>query len=220
MTDLLRTKISRAAAAIARDFKTDEPADAGLILIDLDELLDAVVRIADDQIHQLAGAPVEILRLPIRHHNAITRNGIRTVNQLAACTHDELLNTPGLGAAALIEITTALAARNRTLAGGRQDNKIQGAAAGEGTNPDTEAPADFFQAGHTYIQAKPYTPPEALTVFQCRSVTTFPGTDGLAGEPIAFGFATPAHPGDHWSVYLCRQAVWAEGWTETESEAG
>lgn len=219
MTDLLRTKISRAAAAIARDFKTDEPEDAGLILIDLDELLDAVVRIADDQIHQLAGAPVEILRLPIRHHNAITRNGIRTVNQLAACTHDELLNTPGLGAAALIEITTALAARNHTLAPTRQNDKTQNAAA-EGGDHHPTPPADFFQAHRTYIQNWPDAKPEHCTVFRCEAVTDFPGDSPHTAGLIAMGFSTSGHRPGYWSVYLCRMSTWREGWTEYDEAAG
>lgn len=80
-------------------------------------------------------------------------------------------------------------------------------------------PADFFEAGKTYIEAKPFMAPEGLTVFRCIAVDKFPAE--LDGDLIAFGFATPAYPGDRWSLFLCRQAAWAAGWHEyDEGEAG
>lgn len=79
------------------------------------------------------------------------------------------------------------------------------------------APVDFFQAGKTYIEAKPFTAPEALTVFRCIAVDQFPGHGGPAGDLLALGFATDASRDDHWNFFLCRQEAWAEGWTEYDT---
>lgn len=202
MTDALRSRIGRAAIALARD--SGGSLDSGnLILIDLDELLDAVLRIVNE--HR-GGTPLYELDLSMRIHNALKAAGIRSIEQLAAWDREQLLDTRNLGQTSITEIQQALAARGLAL----------------GTCPAPAAPVpDFFQAGHTYIQAKPFTAPELLTVFRCIVVTDFPGRDDGAG-PLAFGFATPAHPGDRWSIYVCRQAIWTDGWTEydqTNSEA-
>lgn len=212
MTADLRTKLGRAITAIAHDLKTD-PDDGHLLLLDTEQLLDTVIRITDE--HH-SGTPLDQLGLTRRTENAIAALGIRSIEQLTARTRDEILNTRNMGQHGIRAIEEALAHRGLTLAEAdpRQDHKTNSAAAGESGDPDPTAPADFFQAGRTYIQAKPYTPPENLTVFQCWSIATFPGTGEIAGEQLAFGFATAAHPGNHWSVYLCRRETWTEGWTE------
>lgn len=96
--------------------------------------------------------------------------------------------------------------------------EMAGMMLGQNTVDGKLAPADFFQPGHTYIEAKPFTAPEGLTVFRCIAVDEYPGRPG---EILALGFATPAYPGDNWNVFLCRRGAWAEGWTEyDEGEAG
>lgn len=215
----LRTKLQRAITAIAHDLKTD-PDEAHLLLLDTNELLDTVIRITTDH---FGGTPLDQLGLTRRTENAIHGLGLRSIEQLTASTYDEILEARNIGLQGIADIQKALAARGLKLADRRQDDKTKTAAAGESGDHHTTAPADFFQAGHTYIQAKIYTPPESLVVFQCRSIATFPGTDGPAGEQIAFGFATPAHPGNHWTVCVYLPADWAKGWTEydeTGSEAG
>lgn len=57
---------------------------------------------------------------------------------------------------------------------------------------------DFFEAGKTYIENEPYRAPEVTAVFMVVWLGTLPGTDTV----FAFGFTTPAFPGDKWEVYL------------------
>ncbi|MFJ5120859.1 hypothetical protein [Kitasatospora sp. NPDC088548] len=52
--------------------------------------------------------------------------------------------------------------------------------------------ADFFQAGHTYIQTFPDS--QLVRFFQCAAVAAHPRT----GEPRAFGFEGAATPGQDW----------------------
>lgn len=213
MTDQLRARIARATHAIAHDFKTDEPGDADLILIDAEQLLDTVERIVDEHITGLAGQPIEALGLDPRYYNPLAREGIRTLDQLAARTRDDLLDIRGLGATAIAHIQTALATHGLTLTNPA------------GTANRTAEPAaipDFFQAGKTYIQDRPARDRKNLTIFRCEAVIAYPGQPWAGGEPgelIAFGF-TPA-AGGTWSLYVCASRAWAEGWTEyDESEAG
>lgn len=216
MNQNLRAKLTRAITAIAQDLKAD-PGDAdGLILLDVDELLDTVIRVTT-QHH--SGTPLDELELPQRFRNALDRIGIRSIEQLTACTRDELLGTRNLGPAGITEITKALTARDLALADIRQDakTKTKSAAAGECGDHDPPAAADFFQAGHTYIQAGRLANP---TIFQCWSVATFPGTDALAGKAVAFGFTPSTISPYGWSIYIARRNDWTDGWTEyDETEA-
>lgn len=77
--------------------------------------------------------------------------------------------------------------------------------------------ADFFQPGHTYIEAKPFTAPEGLTVFHCVGVGRFPDDTEQAGPLMAFGFATRAHPGRDWNLFVCNDAAWSDGWHEYDT---
>jgi len=75
--------------------------------------------------------------------------------------------------------------------------------------------ADFFTAGHTYIQNKPYKAPELLDLFRCVHVATNPRN----GEPRAFGFAKPSNAGDDaWYSTALGPSQWASKWVEVDTE--
>ncbi|MCC9309897.1 hypothetical protein LN042_22965 [Kitasatospora sp. RB6PN24] len=70
--------------------------------------------------------------------------------------------------------------------------------------------ADFFQAGHTYIQTFPDS--RLVRVFQCTQVAVHP----VSGEPRAFGFSGASTPGQDWrpncETVAYRPAHWDGEW--------
>lgn len=59
--------------------------------------------------------PIELLRLPARHYNALLAHGIETVEALCALTPDQVLKMHGVGQVALAQIRHALASRGLSL---------------------------------------------------------------------------------------------------------
>lgn len=70
--------------------------------------------------------------------------------------------------------------------------------------------ADFFEPGKTYVQAKPFRPPEDLLMFRCRLVEEHPRWR----EPRAFGWIATVYPGDNWASAVRNPGDWNHGWSE------
>jgi hypothetical protein len=54
----------------------------------------------------------------------------------------------------------------------------------------------LMEPGKTYMEDQPFRAPETVMVFKCVAVADHPTDASMA--PFAFGFGTPAHPGDSW----------------------
>jgi hypothetical protein len=74
--------------------------------------------------------------------------------------------------------------------------------------------SEFFEAGKTYTQAKPFRAPESLERFQCVVVADHPAGRGRR----AFGFLCTVYPGDNWRSYVLALSAWEDGWTEDRDE--
>lgn len=87
--------------------------------------------------------------------------------------------------------------------------------------------SNYFEAGKTYIENAPYRAPEITAVFKVEWVGTFPDKPETH---MAFGFSTPAYPGNEWQLQLQSASQedidkgdlpesWVEAvWTMTEED--
>lgn len=71
--------------------------------------------------------------------------------------------------------------------------------------------ANFFEPGHTYVQADPYRAPELMVVFKCIAVAEHPSKH----EMRALGFHSTVQA-DEWASAAYRPGQWDQGWVEVE----
>ncbi|MFD9690390.1 hypothetical protein ACFXPX_36745 [Kitasatospora sp. NPDC059146] len=66
----------------------------------------------------------------------------------------------------------------------------------------------FFVPGTTYVIGQPGQSAAQVLIFRCLYVAP----DPVTGDPVAFGFDTPADPGNNWVSAAYDTPSWAAGW--------